>query len=65
MPFSWIGANRARSRSCLEGVCFGDYYKQQLILIDWAKKAGASGHKVLGLVNFTGGVGISGHSMVP
>jgi hypothetical protein len=50
-------------RSCIEGTCDGDYYKQQLILIDWAKKVGAGGDKIMSLVNFTGGVGISGHSM--
>ena len=59
---SWgfvIGAARA----CLEGYCGDHYYKQQLILIDWARKAGAGGDKIMGLVNFTGGVGVSGHSM--
>ena len=60
---SWgfvVGAPRA----CLEGGLAGcKYYKQQLTLIDWARKAGAEGHSIMKLVNFTGGVGIGGHSM--
>ena len=56
----------AAPRACLFGDCHGlkgDYYKHQLEMIDWARKEGAKGHAVLSLVNFTGGVGITGHSM--
>lgn len=38
--------------------CFGAYYKMQLLAIDWAKEGSAKLP-----INFTGGVGVAGHSM--
>jgi len=42
---------------------FAHFYMQQFKAIEWGKKLSSSGDPVLGLANFSKGVGISGHSM--
>ena len=42
---------------------FGNYYKQQLLAIEEARRAHRAGEPIFARINFTGGVGIAGHSM--
>mmetsp|Transcript_26075 Transcript_26075/g.49254 ORF Transcript_26075/g.49254 Transcript_26075/m.49254 type:complete len:206 (+) Transcript_26075:41-658(+) len=42
---------------------FGNYYKQQLLTIDWAREQKSNGVAPFDVIDFRDGVGIAGHSM--
>ena len=48
--------------------CYGNFYKQQLLALEWAKNESSSAgtgtaHDLLSIVNHTLGYGVAGHSM--
>ena len=61
MVASW-GYVVAAPRACVDGVCpEDDYPRQQTNVIDWAKEQ--ADDEIFQGVDFSGGVGIFGHSM--
>lgn len=51
-------------RACLFGICpDDDYWVQVAMTVDWARAKAAAGHPILSKANFSGGVGVAGHSM--
>jgi len=54
--FSWWNCKNLPG----DPVCYGDYYKMQLLAIDWARERSAVGKLP---INFAVGVGVAGHSM--